>query len=119
MDVFLITPLPGIKTLISGVLELSALKRPCSVTASRQQQLTVAKLILDKEQHLQICSQQLMQGPMYPNTPTRSSRIWQCDFVNNDHDIFLDKEPSFQIDQNNFTYYEPNALFCTRTNNFY
>lgn len=45
------------------------------------------------------------------NTPSRSSRIWQCDFINNDHDIFLDKEPSFRIDQNNFTYYEPNALF--------
>lgn len=52
------------------------------------------------------------------STPNRSSRIWQCEFLNNDHDIFIDKEQEFRIDQNTFTYYEPNALFFAGQTSF-
>lgn len=53
-----------------------------------------------------------------PNNLIRSSRIWQCEFLNNDHDIFIDKEPEYRIDQNSFTYYEPNALFFAGQTSF-
>ena len=53
-----------------------------------------------------------------PNNLIRSSRIWQCEFLNNDHDIFIDKEPEYKIDQNSFTYYQPNALFFAGQTSF-
>ncbi len=52
------------------------------------------------------------------NTLSRYSRVWQCEFINNDHDIELDKEVQWRIEQNSFDYYEPNALFTPGQTSF-